>query len=92
MTTTPEKRKPGRSPRHNDQDWERTGATLRQLRNDRDIPREALADALGFQRPSSITQIELGLRPLTDGKLIKAARFLGVPTIAIRRPGPEAEQ
>ena len=27
-----------------------------------------------------------------SGKLIKAARFLGVPTIAIRRPGPEAEQ
>lgn len=92
MTTTPEKRKPGRSPRHSDKDWERTGATLRQLRYSQDITREAMAEALGFERPSSITQIELGFRPLTDAKLIKAARFLNVPPLAIRRPETDATE
>lgn len=94
MTTTPEKSKPGRRRRHNDHDWGRTGETLRQLRIDRDVTQAELATAIGFRYQSSIVQIEQGLRPLTDGKLIKAARFLDVQPLAIRRPEPniEAEQ
>jgi transcriptional regulator with XRE-family HTH domain len=85
--TTPTK-KPAKGPRrrHNDQDWERTGETLRQLRLDRDITQSQLATAVGFLNSGSIAQIEKGLKPLTDGKLIAAARFLDVSPLAIRRP------
>lgn len=92
MPTHTETTRPGRRPRHNDHDWERTGETLRQLRLDRNITQSELGTAIGFRNQGSIAQIEQGLRPLTDGKLIRAARFLGVATIAIRRPAPGATE
>ncbi len=92
MPTHTETTRPGRRPRHNDHDWERTGETLRQLRIDRNITQSQLGTAIGFRNQGSIAQIEQGLRPLTDGKLIQAARFLGVATIAIRRPAPGATE
>jgi transcriptional regulator with XRE-family HTH domain len=76
----------GRRPSHNDTDPARTGETLRQIRIDRDITQAQLATAIGFRYASSIVQIEKGTKPLTDGKLIKAARFLGVQPLSIRRP------
>ncbi|MDQ0854838.1 transcriptional regulator with XRE-family HTH domain [Arthrobacter sp. V4I6] len=92
MTSPTEKPRPGRRPRHNDHDWGRTGETLRQFRIDRDVKQIDLATAMGFRYASSITQIEQGLKPLTDGKLMKAARFLNVEPLAIRRPAPEAKE
>lgn len=86
MPTTPTKNTKGPRRRHNDQDWGRTGETLRQLRIDRDITQAQLATAIGFMNSGSVAQIEQGLKPLTDGKLIAAARFLGVSPLAIRRP------
>lgn len=69
-----------------DHDWERVGATLRQLRLSAGATQSELATAVGFVRHSSIAQIEAGIKPLTDGKLMKAAEFLGVRPITIRRP------
>lgn len=86
MPTPTKNTKPGPRRRHNDQDWGRTGETLRQLRLDRDITQSQLATAIGFLNAGSIAQIEKGLKPLTDGKLIAAARFLDVSPLAIRRP------
>lgn len=77
-------------PQHPDHDWKRVGATLRQLRTDRGATQDELATAVGFVRGSSIAQIEAGIKPLTDSKLIKAAEFLGVRPIVIRRPELEA--
>jgi transcriptional regulator with XRE-family HTH domain len=45
-----------------------------------------LATAVGFKHPHSIAHIESGYRALTDGKLIKAARYLGVKPESIRKP------
>lgn len=86
MDNTTGERRRGRRPNHNDQDLERTGATLRQLRIDRDITQSELATALGFRYSTSVAQIEMGVKPLTDGKLLLAARFLDVKPLAIRRP------
>jgi transcriptional regulator with XRE-family HTH domain len=91
--TTPTSKKTGGPPRrHNDQDPARTGATLRQLRVDKDVSQADLAKACGFIHAQSIAQIEAGYRALTDGKLIKAARFLDVQPLAIRRPEPGATE
>ena len=93
MTTTPTPHpRPGRRASHNDSDWERTGATLRQLRIDKDVTQGVLATAIGYRNPSSIVNIERGIKPLPDGKLIKAARFLDVPPLAIRRPAVGATE
>jgi transcriptional regulator with XRE-family HTH domain len=73
-------------PSYPDHDWHRVGATLRQIRTDRGVTQQELATAVGFVQWSSIAQIELGFKPLTDEKLIKAANFLGVRPIVIRRP------
>jgi len=82
---TPTK-KPQTTPHYPDHDWKRVGATLRQLRTDRGATQQELATACGFVRWASISQIELGFKPLTDEKLMKAAEFLGVRPIVIRRP------
>ena len=86
MSTPTKKIARGPRPRHNDTDWGRTGETLRQLRIDRDVTASQLATAIGFRHTASITQNEKGLKPLTDGKLIAAARYLDVNPLAIRRP------
>jgi len=69
-----------------DHDWGRVGATLRQLRLNAGYTQDQLATAMGFVRGSSVAQIEAGLKPLTDPKLILAAEFLGVRPLTIRRP------
>lgn len=69
-----------------DHDWERVGATLRQVRLNNGATQDELATAIGFVRGSSVAQIELGIKPLTDQKLLLAAEFLGVRPIVIRRP------
>ena len=89
MTTpTNPKRRTGRPPGSpiNDPDPARTGATLRQLRLDRDLTLQDVATALGYRHYQSVAQIESGYRKISDGKLFKAARFLGVPPLSIRRP------
>jgi transcriptional regulator with XRE-family HTH domain len=86
MPTPTKKSTKGPRRRHNDNDWGRTGETLRQLRIDRDITQAQLATAVGFMNSGSIAQIEKGLKPLTDGKLMAAARYLDVSPLAIRRP------
>lgn len=83
---TPTKKTLTRVPNHTDQDWERVGATLRLLRTTQGATQDEMATAIGFVRGASIAQIELGLKPLTDEKLLKAAAFLGVRPIVIRRP------
>jgi len=45
-----------------------------------------MATAMGFVRGSSVAQIEHGIKPLTDQKLLLAAEFLGVRPLTIRRP------
>ena len=92
MTTPTPTPRPGRRRRHNDTDWPRTGETLRQIRIDRDVTQSELATAIGFRHQGAISQIEQGLKPLTDGKLLKAARFLDVQPLAIRRPEPGATE
>lgn len=88
---TPTKKTPKQTPNYpQDQDWERIGATLRQLRTMNGATQDELATAIGFVRGASVAQIELGLKPLTDEKLLKAAAFLGVRPITIRRPELEA--
>ena len=62
------------------------------MRTDRGATQDELATAVGFVRGSSIAQIEAGLKPLTDSKLIKAAEFLGVRPIVIRRPELETKK
>lgn len=69
-----------------DHDWERVGATLRQLRLDKGATQAELATAMGFMNSASVAQIELGIKPLTDSRLMSAAEFLGVRPITIRRP------
>jgi len=72
--------------RHDDDNIERTGRIIRQLRLNKEITQAELAVAVGFQNAASIAQIETGRRALTNGKLIKAARYLGVKPEAIRKP------
>ena len=95
MTTpTNPKRRTGRPPGSpiNDPDPARTGATLKQLRLDRDVSTQELATAMGYAHYQSLIQIEMGYRRVSDGKLIKAARYLGVPPLSIRRTEPDAEK
>lgn len=87
---TPTKKTRTRQPNHTEHDWERVGATLRQLRIDKGATQAEVATAVGFVHHSSIAQIEAGIKPLTDAKLIKVANFLGVRPIVIRRPELEA--
>ena len=82
MTTTTRRS----SRRHSDADPERTGRLIRQLRLNKEMTQAELATAVGFKHPHSIAHIESGYRALTDGKLIKAARYLGVRPEAIRKP------
>lgn len=87
MPKTPTKRTQ-RGPRnaYPDHDWERVGATLKQLRLNAGFTQDQLATAIGFVRGSSVAQIEHGLKPLTDQKLRLASEFLGVRPLTIRRP------
>jgi len=87
---TPTKKTRNRQPNHTEHDWERVGATVRQLRTTKGVTQDELATAVGFVRHSSIAQIEAGIKPLTDEKLMKVAEFLGVRPIVIRRPELEA--
>jgi transcriptional regulator with XRE-family HTH domain len=88
---TPTKKPRHETPPYPDHDWKRVGETLRQFRLDRDVTQAELATAVGFANHASIAQIELGIKPLTDGKLNAAAKFLGVRPIAIRRPELEGK-
>jgi len=83
--TTPTKTK-SREVRHNypDHDWEEFGTALRDVRTSRDITQAELATAIGFRSHCSISQIESGIKPMTNGKLNKAAKFLGVLPTEIR--------
>jgi len=84
-TPTKTRRGPRKTHPYND-DWGRVGATLRELRLAKGATQDELATAVGFVRGSSIAQIEAGIKPLTDPKLILAADFLGIRPLAIRRP------
>jgi len=86
---TPTKKHRNRQPNHTDNDWERVGATVRLIRTTNGVTQSELATAVGFIRHSSIAQIEAGIKPLTDEKLLKIAEFLGVRPITIRRPEVE---
>lgn len=81
---TPKQRRSSR--RHSDNDPVRTGRLIRQLRLNKEMTQAELATAVGFKHPHSIAHIESGYRSLTDGKLIKAARYLGVNPDQIRKP------
>lgn len=89
MPTPTKKTRTNHTP-YPDHDWERVGATLRQLRLDKGATQAELATAIGFRLHSSVAQIEAGIKPLTDSKLMAAAEFLGVRPIVIRRPELEA--
>lgn len=87
MATTPTKNRRGvRNAYPPNEDWGRVGATLKELRISKGATQDELATAVGFRRGSSIAQIESGLKPLTDPKLLLAAEFLGIRPLAIRRP------
>jgi DNA-binding XRE family transcriptional regulator len=92
MTTPTQSPAPKARRQYEDTDWERTGQTLRQLRLKMDVTQAELATAIGYRNQSSIVNIERGIKPLPDGKLIKAARYLGVPPLSIRRPKPGATE
>ncbi|MGC0237322.1 helix-turn-helix domain-containing protein [Arthrobacter sp. SD76] len=79
------RRGPRKAHPYND-DWGRVGATLRELRLAKGATQDELATAVGFVRGSSIAQIEAGLKPLTDQKLLLVADYLGIRPLAIRRP------
>jgi transcriptional regulator with XRE-family HTH domain len=81
----PQKKPRRSSRRHNDNDPARTGLRLRQLRLNKEITQAELATAIGFKNAHSISHIETGYRAITDGKLIKAATYLGVAPSAIRK-------
>jgi transcriptional regulator with XRE-family HTH domain len=81
---TPQKRRSTR--RHSDDDPAKTGRLIRQLRLNKEMTQAELATAVGFKHAHSIAHIESGYRALTDGKLIKAARYLGVKPESIRKP------
>ena len=93
MPKTPTK-KIARGPRHAypDHDWGRVGATLRQLRLHGGYTQDQLATYMGFVRGASVAQIEAGIKPLTDQKLLLAAEFLGVKPLTIRRPELEEQK
>lgn len=65
-------------------DWEEFGAALREARTGRDITQAELSTAIGFRSHCSISQIESGLKPMTNGKLNKAAKFLGLLPTELR--------
>lgn len=48
------------------------------------LTQEELATAIGYRGAPSISQIESGLRPLTNSKLVALAKFLGVHPSEIR--------
>lgn len=81
MTTQKQRRS---SRRHSDNDPAKTGRLIRQLRLNKEMTQAELAIAVGFKHAHSIAHIESGYRALTDGKLVKAARYLGVKPEQIR--------
>jgi transcriptional regulator with XRE-family HTH domain len=83
MTT---EKKPRRGPRATDKDPARTGRIIRQLRLNKDITQEELATAIGYKNHNSISHIETGFRVIPAGKLLAAARYLGVDAEKIRKP------
>ena len=52
------------------------GTRLRDLRRRRNVTQEALAKALGFAHPSTISSIEKGCRPVSDDELKCIAQVL----------------
>lgn len=85
-TKKTQKRASRLTPNYETHDWERAGKTLRILREAKGVTQAELATAVGFRHHSSITQIELGIKPLTDEKLIAVAARLDIDPLAIRRP------
>lgn len=64
---------------------ERVGATIRQLREMRDIKPDAFANMVGISRPY-LANIEAGRKPLTEGLLTRFAGALKVQPIVIIHP------
>jgi transcriptional regulator with XRE-family HTH domain len=62
------------------------------MRLDRDLTLQDVAKVLGYKHHQSVSQIESGYRPISDGKLFKVARFFGVQPLAIRRTEPDVTE
>lgn len=65
-------------------EWERTGETLRTLRERYGASQDELAREVGVSR-SYIALIESGHKPLPDKLLARIAPYLGVKPLAIKR-------
>lgn len=63
-------------------EWERMGATLREVRILQGFTADELANGIGKSRPY-VANIEAGRKPLTPMLATKAARFLKVPRAAL---------
>jgi transcriptional regulator with XRE-family HTH domain len=63
---------------------ERVGETLQALRDRYGYTQEMFAQELGISR-SHLSNIEAGIKPLTDHLLFKCAALLGVKPLAIKR-------
>ena len=55
-----------------------TGHIIRQLREERGMTQETLAELMGYSHKSSINKIEMGKADLPQSKLVEFARIFGV--------------
>lgn len=55
-----------------------TGQIIRQLREERGMTQETLAELMGYSHKSSINKIEMGKADLPQSKLVQFAKILGV--------------
>lgn len=67
---------------------ERVGETLQSHRDRYGYTQEMFAQELGISR-SHLSNIEAGIKPLTDQLLFKSAALLGLKPLAIKRPEAE---
>ena len=55
-----------------------TGQIIKQLREERDMTQETLAELMGYSHKSSINKIEMGKSDLPQSKLVAFAKIFGV--------------
>lgn len=68
-----------------------TGQIIKQLREERDMTQETLAELMGYSHKSSINKIEMGKADLPQSKLVAFAKIFGVsPCVLIGYDEPKS--